>query len=125
MYWWALNHITDIEDVKRIVKNANVLLRDGGLFIFDINNFDILTPGEYNKDSFNGYSKLSLVQSRDSDLIKTDVKYYEHDKLIWQKSLFERDYSISKLTQIFNREGFVLDSCSQHFLDEKRSEKWN
>ncbi len=67
---------------------------------------------------------LSLVQSRDSDLIKTDVKYYEHDKLIWQKSLFERDYSISKLTQIFNREGFVLDSCSQHFLDEKRSEKW-
>lgn len=120
----ALNHITDIEDVKRIVKNANVLLRDGGLFIFDINNFDILTPGEYNKDSFNGYSKLSLVQSRDGDLIKTDVKYYEHDKLIWQKSLFERDYSISKLTQIFNREGFVLDSCSQHFLDEKRSEKW-
>ena len=119
----AFNHIVDVDDAKKVIKNIYKLLRVNGLFILDINNFNLLPTGEYNKSS-NDYSRLVYKLHKEEDLFKTHVEYYEHEKLVWKNSVVERNYSIDDLTQMFNEEGFVLESCSQHLFEEKRCAKW-
>ena len=93
------------------------------MFIFDINYFHLLPFEKYDK-SLDDCRRLSYHLQRDGDIITFNVEYYEDDKLLWQDTVLERDYSIEVITRILNEEGFALESCSQHFLNEKRSEKW-
>ena len=34
------------------------------------------------------------------------------------------DIAVDELTQMLNDEGFILESCSQHFFFEKQIKKW-
>lgn len=49
----ALNHITNIEDIEKVIQNVNTHLRVNGLFIFDINNFHHISFGKFSKSSDN------------------------------------------------------------------------
>lgn len=123
----AFNHIVDIDDAKKVIKNLNNLLRVNGLFILDINNFNLLptyVQDESIDKSINEYSKLKYYLSNEEDLFRFDLEYYENNELIWETSVFERNYLIDELTKMFNDEGFVLESCSQHLFDEVKCIKW-
>ena len=65
-----------------------------------------------------------LHLKRDGKIITYNVEYYEENELLWKGKVLERDYSIEEITQILNEEGFALELCSQHFLNEKRCKKW-
>ena len=119
----ALNNFIDTEDIKRIFGNVNKLLRVNGLFIFDIANFDIFPFEEYNK-ALDDFRRLSYHIHRNGKIITIDTKYYEDDVLLWESIDDGRDFSIEEITQFLNEEGFVVESISQHFFNEKRSEKW-
>ena len=119
----ALGHITDIEDVKKVIGNANGLLRTNGLFIFDMLNFDSIPIDKFDK-SLDESSRLSYNIHGEGDLIRIDLEYYEHDKRIWKNGVWERDYSVDEITKIFNGEGFIMESCSQEFFNENIFEKW-
>ena len=119
----AVAHLTNPDDVKKVIKNINKLLRVNGLFIFDINYFPAFSFEKYYK-SLDECRKLSYHLQRDGKIITFDVEYYEDDELLWKDSVAEREYSIEDLTQMLNDEGFIVESCSQYLFNEKRSEKW-
>ena len=118
----ALQHITDVDDFKEVIRNVNRLLRENGLFIFDMNYFNLLPSERYDKSL--GDNRLSYHITRDGKIMTFDVEYYEGDKLLWKEIVHERDYPIDELTGILNDEGFVIEVCAQHFFNEKRCEKW-
>lgn len=119
----AIPHIINVEDVKKVIGNVNRLLRVNGLFIFDVNYFEEYSFEKYDK-SLDDTRRLSYHLHKDGEIVRFDVEYYENDVLLWKNHVCERDFSIEELTQILNEEGFILESCSQHFFNEKRSEKW-
>lgn len=119
----AVSHLTDPDDVKKVFETVNTLLRDGGMFIFDINFFDSFVFEKFDK-SLDDFRRLSYDISRDGKIVNFDVEYYENDELLWRNSVSERDYSIEEMTVMLNDAGFILEACSQHFLGEKRAEKW-
>lgn len=118
----ALPHIINIDDIQMVIRNVNHLLRENGLFIFDINYFHLMPCEKYDKSI--GKHRLSYEIQRDDKIMTFNVECYEGDELIWTDTTQERDYSIEEITSILNEEGFVIETCSQHFFDEKRCEKW-
>ena len=120
----ALNHITEINDLKKAFQNANALLREEGLFIFDINNFNLFNFEKVEK--FSGDSKkLVYTPSKDDKIVNVKVDYYENDELSWSEEVYERDYSVDEIIQLLNDAGFVLEVCAQYFFDETRMIKFN
>ena len=120
----AINHITDIDDLKKAFENANTLLRKDGLLIFDINNFNQFNFGR--KEKFSGDSnKLVYSRSKEGKFVKYTVKYYENDELLWVDEVNERDYSVDEIINLLNDVGFVLEVCAQYFFDETRMVKFN
>ncbi|WP_296848541.1 class I SAM-dependent methyltransferase [uncultured Methanobrevibacter sp.] len=122
----AFNHILDIDDAKKVIKNLNMLLRVNGLFILDLTNFSLLPKYIHDKSiskSIND-SRLKYYLSKEENLFRLNAEYYENNELIWKNSGLERNYLIDELTKMFNDEGFVLESCSQHLFDEVKCIKW-
>ena len=119
----AMSHLVDPADVRKVFRNVNKLLRAEGLFIFDINYFQLISFDKRDK-SLDDFRRLCYHVQRDGKIITYNVEYYEENKLLWQGKVLERDYSIDEITLILNEEGFALESCSQHFLNEKRCKKW-
>lgn len=119
----ALNHITEPDVLKKIIKNVNNLLVDGGLFIFDMNYFYVFNFEKYYK-ALDSKRKLSYKLTRDDKIIQFNVEYFEDDNLLWKEQVCERDYSVEDITKILNDEGFAVEMFSQHFYNEKRTDKW-
>lgn len=119
----AMSHLVDASDVRKVFRNVNNLLRVNGLFIFDINYFQLISFEKRDK-SLDDYRRLTYHLKRDGKIITYNVEYYEENELLWKGKVLERDYSIEEITQILNEEGFALELCSQHFLNEKRCKKW-
>lgn len=119
----AIGHFYDVDDLRKVIRNVNKLLRVDGLFIFDIHYF-YLHFFETHKKSLDDFRELSYDLHKDGKLITFDLECFEKGKLLWKNQVVERDYSIEEITQILNEEGFILESCSQHFLNEKRHSKW-
>ena len=119
----ALQHITNIYDIKKTIKNVNKLLRPNGLFILDLNNFNLISFEKRNK-SLDETRRLVYQLHRENELVCYNVKYYENDELLLENNVFELDISVDELTQMLNDEGFILESCSQHFFFEKQIKKW-
>ena len=120
----SLNHIIEIDDLKKAFQNANALLREEGLFIFDINNFNILNFERIEK--FSGDSnKLVYSPSKEGEFIHFKVEYYENDELSWSEDVYERDYSVDEIIQLLNDTGFALEVCAQYFFYDTRMVKFN
>lgn len=109
--------------LKKTIKNVNKLLRPNGLFILDLNNFNLISFEKRNK-SLDETRRLVYQLHRENELVCYNVKYYENDELLWENNVFELDISVDELTQMLNDEGFILESCSQHFFFEKQIKKW-
>lgn len=118
----ALQHIINVEDVKKVVRNIYEHLRVNGLFIFDINYFHKISFEKYNK-SLDDSRRLSYHPHRDGKIVRFDVEYYGDGVLLWKDQVFERDFSVEEITQILNESGFLVESCSQLFINEKISKK--
>ncbi|WP_407375955.1 class I SAM-dependent DNA methyltransferase [Methanobrevibacter sp.] len=119
----ALNHITNTDDIKKIIQNVNTHLRVDGLFIFDINYFDIIPLEKVSKSSDN-FKNLSYTPQREGNIVKINVEYYENNELLWSDTVCERDYSIEEIAKILNDNNFVIEVFSQYFFDEVRAQKW-
>ena len=120
----ALNHIIEIDDLKKAFENANALLRKDGLLIFDINNFNQFNFEKLEK--FTGDStKLVYTPTREGKIVKSKVEYYENNELLWSEELDERDYSVDEIINLLNATGFVLEVCAQYFFYETRMIKFN
>ena len=113
----SLNHITEEEKVEKLFKNVSRFLRKDGLFIFDVLFSYNLALGDYEKYVMDN-SKLKYHCELNDDLFTIETEYYEGDKLIWEDESPERIYSIERLIEILNEEGFTLELCSQSFYEE-------
>ena len=120
----ALNHIIEIDDLKKSFQNANNLLRKDGLFIFDISNFNQVSFKRREKFS-EGSKKLVYSPSKKGKIVNYKVEYYENDEFIWSDDINERDYSVDEIIGLLNDTGFVLEVCAQYFFDENRMAKFN
>lgn len=120
----ALNHIIEIDDLKKSFQNANDFLRKDGLFIFDINNFNQISSKKREKFSDDS-KKLVYTTSKEGKLVNYKVEYYENDEFIWSEIINERDYTVDEIIGLLNDTGFVLEVCAQYFFDETKMAKFN
>lgn len=120
----ALNHITDPEKLRSTIHNVGCMLRKDGLFIFDVNIFGLLPfEHEYEK-SLSENTKLMYYISRQDDLLKFRVRYYEDNRLVWEDTVLEREYFINDLLSMLNENSLVIEQCSQTGFGDARVDKW-
>ena len=116
----AINHITDIDDLKRVFKNVNSFLNDGGYLFFDINKGNKL-PNLIQREISNGERIELNFNVMDDNIVHTISRYYEKDELVGEHEDYgERIYTSDELFDLLNDSGFVVERCCQEFFDDKR-----
>lgn len=119
----SINHICDVESLKSAIKNIGTLLRKGGYFIFDVNNFNFIQFKKYTalaKDDM----ELTYHFQRSDKFITCDIEYIKDGKVMWVEKAYEREYTVDELARILNDSGFIIEICSQHFFEEHELIKW-
>ena len=120
----AINHITDKNILKRIFNNIHKSLRDGGLFVFDIDDYGHIVNKSYAKSVDDNHMLKYTVSKTKEGLISTRVMYYENDELKITTDVFEKDYSTEEIEELLNETGFEMEICSKDFYDSKENHKW-
>lgn len=120
----AINHITDKNILKRIFNNIHESLRDGGFFVFDINDFEPIVNKNLMKSIDDNHILKYNVKETKEGLISVHVMYYENDELKFTTDVFEKDYPIEEIKKLLNETGFEIEICSKDFYDSKEIHKW-
>lgn len=119
----AINHITDKNLLKRIFNNVHGNLRDGGLFVFDIDDYEFIVDKNITK-SIDENHMLKYNIDQKEGLIHTHVMYYENNELKFTTDVYEKDYSIEEIKELLNETGFEMEICSKEFYESKENHKW-
>lgn len=117
----SINHINLESDLRKVFKNVNGFLRKDGFFIFDMLFKNKIGPGDFEKFVNEG-SRLIYHTEINDEILKIETEYYENGQFLWKDESVERMYSIEKIIQILNEEGFILELCSQSFYEETRDD---
>lgn len=116
----AINHIINLDDLRRVFENVNSYLCDGGYFFFDINNGNIL-PDNIVKQISDNEKLLFELEVLEDNRVHTISRYYENDELTWESEDYhERIYTLDEIFNILNDTGFVVERCGQEFFNDKR-----
>lgn len=120
----ALNHITDIEEFEKVIEKASSWLREGGYFFFDLINYEFIP--QHLVKNIDDETKLVFdhFPVEDGILSKT-LQYWENGELKWENLHSERLYETDMVISTLNKNGFILERCTQEFYENLHHEKLN
>lgn len=121
----TLNHITDKEDVREVLRLVHTFLEPGGLFIFDINSpykfSTVYGENAYileNEDAFcawqNHYDKKKGLCDFFVTVFERDGKHYRR----YDTYAAERAYSLDEMEAMLKEAGFRLLSVTDGYSDK-------
>jgi len=114
----ALNHIIDLENVRRIFENVHYYLEKGGYFIFDILNEREVHPGEPIDLDFSETVKAQFTISRnEAGIINLNTTVYENGVKQFEENINETVHDVDAVLRMLKETGFEVLKCSDQILD--------
>lgn len=113
----ALNHLTDIKDIKTVFEHVYDYLNPDGAFIFDI-----LNGQEGHKDEpfildYSDSVKAEFRITKDNDgSITLRTAVYENDVFKFEEKIYEIYYDPNELIELLTNIGFRNITCSDQLL---------
>ncbi|NLW52243.1 MAG: class I SAM-dependent methyltransferase [Tissierellia bacterium] len=115
----VINYILDPDKIEKLFKNIYSGLREGGLFIFDINSEDkllnVLGNNTYIYERENVF--YTWENTLDDDLVYFDLNFFVKEDGLYERfkeTQVERYYSIEFIKSLLEKVGFV----QIEFIDE-------
>jgi len=115
----ALNHVTDIEDIRRVFRNVHRALNPGGLFVFDLLRADEVPLGEPFEAPLSDRLTVRFSAARDAEGFTTLlIDGYEDGALSFSEIIRERLYDIHMICDLLRAEGFEILQCADRLLPD-------
>lgn len=115
----ALNHIIDLENVKKIFGNVYAYLNDGGYFIFDILNEKEATPGEPIDLDFSETVKAQFTISQNQEgMINLKTTVYENGIFQFEENITETVHDVERICEYLRECGFKILRCADQLFDD-------
>mgnify|MGYP002424014131 CR=1 FL=1 len=106
----SLNHFTNQDDLKRLLKRVSSLLNETGYFVFDVIlketvQFDLPLFSVRSEDTLVKY----LIHDLGHSLIQLNIQVFFNEKLIFENQLVERIYSLEEIKMNLEQNGFQIE----------------
>lgn len=112
----ALNHVTDLRNIRRVFQNVHHALAPGGLYVFDLLKADEV-PDEPFEAPFSDSLTVRFSATRDADDHTTLViDGYENGALKFSERIHERLYDVDVICSMLRETGFEVLQCADHLL---------
>lgn len=112
----SLNHITDIEALRRAIDRVGLFMNPDGLFVFDVNTV-------YKHREVLGNNAFILENDRvfcawqntltDNNTVAIDLDFFEEDNGVYNRyseSFCERAYTDGELSMLLEEAGFAVEA---------------
>ncbi len=111
----SVNHITELEGVKRFFKRLYNFLNPSGLFVFDVNTIykhkNILGDNTFVQDYEDVYCVWQNSYNPKTDIVDITLDFFEENNGVYirsNESFSERAYSINDINKQLNKSGFEV-----------------
>ena len=112
----SINHLTDIEDVRKTFSKVSLFMNKGGYFLFDVNtpykHREVLANNTFVYDTDDVYCVWQNTL-KDNDIVDMELTFFvpEGEGYVrCDESFSERAYSREQLTELLNEAGFEVQA---------------
>ena len=115
----AINHIPDLEDVRRIFENVCASTSPGGYFVFDILNENEVSTSEPFEMDFSETVRVWFQMTRpDEKKVNLKIKVFENGKLEFEENIRETIHNPQAVCDLLRKSGFAEVTCTDRLLPE-------
>lgn len=116
----ALNHVTALEDVRRVFENARDALVPGGLFVFDLLRDDEVPEGEPFEAAFSEHLTVRFSAQRDAEGFTTlQIEGFEDGALRFCECIREKLHPVPDILALLRETGFNVLQCADRLLTDR------
>ena len=115
----ALNHISQLSDVRRIFENVFRYTVEGGYFIFDILNENEVSTSEPFEMDFSETVRVwfQMIQPEPNQ-VNLKVRVFENGELQFEENIRETIHDPQVICDLLRQSGFVVESCADRLLED-------
>ena len=115
----ALNHIRELDDIRRIFENVYAYTSPGGYFIFDILNEQEVSTSEPFEMAFTESVRVWFQMTRPGEKkVNLKIKVFENGELAFEENIRETIHDPVIICDLLRDCGFKDISCSDRLLPE-------
>ena len=117
----AVNHIHDIEDVKKIFENVYAYTAPGGWFVFDLLNEREVSDSEPFEMDYDDNTRVWFQMTKPAqDRANLKIRVYEKDQLAFEENIRERIYDPEEICRMLRDCGFTQVKYADRLLEDSR-----
>ena len=122
----ALNHIPDLENIRRIFRNVYDYVNPGGYFIFDILNENEVSDSEPFEMDFTDTVRVWFRMTRPGEnQVTLTVRVYEEGCLSFEENIRETVHDPEIICGLLKEAGFTVLRCADTLRDgENHGTTW-
>ena len=110
----SLNHLTDVDDVRRTFERVSLFMNPGGVFLFDVNTVykheHVLGSNTFVYDTSNVFC-VWQNSLKENNIVSIELDLFERDGGVYHRHserFKERAYPIDQLSEMLDKAGFEL-----------------
>ena len=113
----ALNHVTELGDVRKVFACVHDALNPGGLFVFDLLRADEVPEGEPFWADFTDDMRVCFSAERDDMGFTTlRIDAFEGDMPKFSEVIREKTHDVGTICDLLRKSGFDLLQCADRLL---------
>ena len=122
----AINHIPDLEDVRRIFENVFAYTSPGGYFVFDIlNRQEVSTSEPFEMDFSESVRVWFQMTQPEENKVNLKVRVFENGSLQFEENIRETIHDPAVICDLLRQAGFRVEKCAARLLEDSgRGTTW-
>lgn len=111
----SINHLTDIDDVRKTFDRVGLFMDNGGLFVFDVNTVykhrEVLKDNTFVLENDNVFCVWQNSLQK-NDIVNISLDFFEEEKGVYYRSsenFCERAYSDKQIRELLVSAGFKVE----------------
>ena len=122
----AINHIPDLEDVRRIFENVYAYTSPGGYFVFDIlNRQEVSTSEPFEMDFSESVRVWFQMTQPEAGKVNLKIRVFENGDLQFEENIRETVHDPARICQMLRECGFSPVTCADRLLkDDNPGTTW-
>ena len=122
----AINHIPDLEDVRRIFENVFAYTSPGGYFVFDIlNRQEVSTSEPFEMDFSESVRVWFQMTQPEENKVNLKVRVFENGSLQFEENIRETVHDPAVICDLLRQAGFRVEKCADRLLEDSgRGTTW-
>ena len=114
----ALNHIGDLENVKKILQNVYAYTSAGGYFIFDILNEKEVSTSEPFEMDYDAHTRVWFQMTRPGEKqVNLKIRVFEDGALSFEENIRETVHDPAIICELLRQAGFTVLRCADSLLE--------